>query len=262
MTDDPASPTDPDAPTPAELEDFMNGALPAARRLAVADYLARDAQAGARLLADLHLSESLRAAMPPLDPAPASLTRAAAGLSAAAARRLWLRRLGPVAAAAACFVLGWGAHMLWQDRTQAQQLARLAPLAEAALDARLAADITRSLTLPGQLAPGALADAAAGVGVAMPDLPAGWQVTGVQVVATPSRPALLVEIDTPGLGRITLFSMGQSDLGPDAPPTSFDYRGAAVAVFERHSSAHVLLEADGRPADLSVAAGHLASRVY
>ena len=129
------------------------------------------------------------------------------------------------------------------------------------MDARQAADIALALELPAPLAPEGLARAAAELGVALPTLPPDWQVRGVQVVATPDRPALLVRITAPGLGEFTLFSRAGSDLGPDAPPTAFDYRGAAMVVFERKSSAHVLVDAQGPGTLLAQAAGQLARRV-
>lgn len=253
---------DTDTPTPAEIADFLGGTLPAARRLVVATHLATDAAAGAQALATQAQTERLRAAMSPLAPVPVSVTKAADALAHAMRRRRRIAWARPVAAAVACFVLGWVGQMLWQaPAPQDTVVARLAPLAEAAMDARAAADIARALNLPAALAPGDLARAAAQLGVSLPSLPADWRVRGVQVVATPTRPALLVRIDAPNLGEITLFSLAASDLGPDAPPAAFDYRGAAVAVFERGSSAHVLVDAGGMTADLSRAAGQLARRV-
>jgi len=252
---------DHDTPTPAELEDFLNGSLPAARRLAVAEHLVRDADAGARALADLHQTERLRAAwVAPLDTMPDTLAQTAERLTAAIDHRRRLRWMRPAAAAAACFVLGWAGNMLWQPAPQGLDTARLAPLAEAAMDARQAAEIARALDLPGLVDAGDLARAAAQLGVTLPALPPDWAVRGVQVVATPDRPALLVQIDAPTLGEITLFSRAGSDLGPDAPPAAFDYHGTAMAVFERRSSAHVLVDAAGAASDLGRAAGELLRR--
>jgi hypothetical protein len=252
---------DPENPTPAEVEDFLCGTLPVARRRAVAAYLATDTEAGAEALAVQAQTELLRAALAPL-PAPAdAVTRAAGRLSGAMDRRLRLRRMRPFVAAAACFVLGWGGHMLLQRPALPAETARLAPLAEVAMDARQAADIARALVLPGMMGAGDLKRAAKVVGVALPPLPADWQVQGVQVVATPDRPALLVQIVAPGLGEFAMFSLAGADLGPDAPPLAFDHRGAAVAVFERQSSAHVLVDAGRPPADIGRAAGQLVRRL-
>jgi anti-sigma factor RsiW len=250
-----------DLPTPAELADYANGTLPADRRLVVAEYLATDAGAGARMLAELAQTERLRAAMAgALPPAPAALVASADRLTGAMNRRRQARWQRPVAAAVASFALGWGGHALWQTPGAGAVDVRLAPLAEAAMDARQAAEIARSLDMSGPVAVGALARAAAQLGVSLPTLPPDWTVRGVQVVATPDRPALLVQIDAPGLGEITLFSRAGSDLGPDAPPTAFDYRGAAFAVFERRSSAHVLVDASGHASELGRAAGELLRR--
>jgi hypothetical protein len=187
-----------------------------------------------------------------------ALVAAAERLGGVMDQRRQARWQRPVAAAVASFALGWGGHALWQAPGGVDL--RLAPLAEAAMDARQAAEIARALDLPGPVDGGDLTRAAAQLGITLPTLPPDWAVRGVQVVATPDRPALLVQIDAPGLGDITLFSRAGSDLGPDAPPAAFDYRGAAMAVFERRSSAHVLVDASGPASDLGRAAGDLLRR--
>lgn len=251
-------PTDQGTPTPAEIEEFLNGTLPEGRRAALAAHLAADAGAAARLMADLQQTEALRAAQPALPPAP-GLDRAARRLGLAVRRRRLMRALVLPGVAAACLVLGWAGHGLWQDIGGAP--AALAPLAETALDAQRAAVLARGLSAGAMLAPDALMDAAERVGVDLPEMPADWTVRGVQVVATPDRPALLVQIDTPAMGAVALFSVAGADLGPDAPPAGFALDGAAVAVFERAASAHVLLDAAGSPAEVAREAGRLATRL-
>lgn len=249
---------DPEAPTPAEIEGFLNGTLLEGRRAALAAHLAGDAGAAARLMADLHQTEALRAAQPALPPAP-ELERAARRLGLAMRRRRRMRALVLPGVAAACLVLGWAGHGLWQGIGGAP--AALAPLAETALDAQRAAVLARGLSAGAMLAPDALTDAAERVGVALPAMPEDWTVRGVQVVATPDRPALLVQIDTPAMGAVALFSVAGADLGPDAPPSGFALDGTAVAVFERAASAHVLLDTAGNPAEVAREAGRLATRV-
>ena len=252
-------------PSAAELEDFANGGLSAARRLAVADWLARDAAAAAQAMADRAQTERLAMAMAmddPLPPAPPGLAAAADRLADAMAQRHRRRHAAtPWAAAAACFLLGWAGHAQWQAPGPGAAPAGIAPLAEAAMDARAAAEIAGSLAPLRAPRPGDLSRAAAEVGVQLPRLPPDWTVRGVQVVATPGRPALLVQLEAPGLGDVSLFSRGASDLGPDAPPKAFDMRGAAVAVFERQSSAHVLMDPGGAPEALAQAAGRMVRRL-
>ena len=75
----------------------------------------------------------------------------------------------------------------------------LRPIAETALDAQAAVDLQRSLALspPRRDA----TEIAARLGLALPVLPADWQVRDAQVVATPDHPGLAVVIDTPDMGR-------------------------------------------------------------
>jgi hypothetical protein len=249
---------DPDTPTPAEIEEFLNGTLPEARRAGLAAHLSGDAGAAAHLMADLHQTEGLRAAQPALPPAP-ELERAARRLGRAMQRRRLMRALVLPGTAAACLALGWFGHGLWQGAGRPH--AALAPLAETALDAQRAVVLARGLSGGAMLPPDALSAAAERVGVALPTLPGDWTVRAVQVVATPDRPALLVQIDTPAMGAVALFSVAGSDLGPDAPPAGFALDGAAVAVFERAASAHVLLDAAGSPAEVAREAGRLVTRV-
>jgi hypothetical protein len=245
-------------PTPAEIEEFLNGTLPEGRRAALAAHLSG---AGAQpWLADLRQTEALRAGQPVLAPPPPEMERAALRLGRTMTRRRIARRLAPMAAAAACIALGWVGHGQWHGMGGAP--AALAPLAETALDAQRAAVLARGLDDGTMLAPGALSAAAERVGVDLPAMPADWTVRGVQVVATPDRPALLVQIDTPAIGAVALFSVAGADLGPDAPPAGFALGGSAVAVFERAASAHVLLDASGTPAEVAREAGRLITRVY
>jgi len=98
-----------ETPGADELEEYLNGTLPAARRLAVAEFLAADADTGARLLADQAQTERLRAALrAALPPPPVALTAAANRVTNAMTRDRRMRWLRPAAAAVACFVLGWG----------------------------------------------------------------------------------------------------------------------------------------------------------
>ena len=209
-------------------------------------------------MADLHQTEALRAAQPILLPAP-ELDRAARRLGRAMRRRRLMRGLVLPGTAAACLALGWFGHAAWQATGRTP--AALAPLAETALDAQRAVVLARGLSGGAMLPPDALAAAAERVGVDLPTLPEDWTVREVQVVATPDRPALLVQIDTPAMGAVALFSVAGADLGPDAPPTGFALGGAAVAVFERAASAHVLLDAAGSPAEVAREAGRLVTRL-
>jgi hypothetical protein len=236
----------------------LNGTLPEGRRAALAAHLAADTAAAAQLLADLQQTEALRAAQPALPPAP-DLQRAARRLGRMMRQRRLLRALALPGAAVACLALGWFGHAAWQGTGRAP--AALAPLAETAMDAQRAAVMAKGLGGGAMLAPDALMDAAERVGVDLPAMPADWTVRAVQVVATPDRPALLVQIDTPAMGAVALFSVAGADLGPDAPPAGFALDGTAVAVFERAASAHVLLDASGNPAEVAHEAGRLATRL-
>lgn len=250
---------DPDPPTDAEIADFLTGHLDPARRFAVADHLAASPLHAAEAMADLRLIEGLRlTADPDGNAPPATLRHAVTRLERRLGRDRAARRIAPVAASAVLFALGWAGHATWQGSDAADALAKFAPLAETALDARDALKLHRALARPAPRPdPQQVAKA---LDLTMPSLPPDWQVRDVQVVATPERPGLAIIIDTPGMGEIMLFSVVRDTPGPETGPSAFDYRGNAVAVFERARSAYVLVDNSGAPAEISRGADQLLRR--
>ncbi len=244
-----------------DLQGFVNGQLDPERRFAVADYLAAHPARAAEVIADMRLTEGLRLACGTLDsPPPPALLGAAARLSQGLERRDRLRRALPWAAAVALFAFGWSGHAVWTGQEARRVEARVLPIVESALDARAAVEVRQALAGAAPVDPVELDMVAASVGVTLPDLPAGWRVRDAQVVATPERPGVVLVLDTPDMGEVMLFTVASADLGPDAPPSTFDYRGNSVAVFERDSAAYVLVDNSGVAAQVSRGADRLARR--
>lgn len=244
-----------------DLQGFVNGQLDPERRFAVADYLAAHPARAAEVIADMRLTEGLRLACETLDgPPPPELQAAAARLSQTLDRRERLRRALPWAAGVALFAFGWSGHALWTGQEARRAEARMLPLVESALDARAAVEVRQALAGSTARHPVDLQAVVASVGVTLPGLPSDWQVRDAQVVATPERPGVVLVLDTPDMGEVMLFTVASADLGPDAPPSTFDYRGNSVAVFERDSAAYVLVDNSGVAAQISRGADRLARR--
>lgn len=244
-----------------DIHALVTGQLDAQQSFVLADFLAAHPERAAEAMADLRMYEGLRLACSNVDaPLPDDMLSGAARLERNLRASRQMRRMRPLAAAAALFGLGWLGHAVWTEPQGAAMAAHVLPLAETALDARAALDLHRAL-LPG--ARGVTADPqiiAAGLGVALPPLPQDWTVRDVQVVASPDRPALALLLDTPDMGEVMLFSVAREGAGPDLLPNAFDYRGNSVAVFERDRSAYVLVDNSGLPAQVSLGADQFLRR--
>jgi anti-sigma factor RsiW len=248
-----------DEVTDQDIEAFLLGRIDPDRRISVALHMERNPHLAMQVMTDLRLQEDLRAALArPDGPPPPGLSRTAGQLS----RRLAPARRWPMRLAAACalIALGWSGQVLWTNLQEVRMMSGLRPLAETALDAQAAVDLQRSLALspPRRDA----TEIAARLGLALPVMPADWEVRDAQVVATPDHPGLAVVIDTPDMGEVMLLSFRQDDDGTITPLRAFDHRGSAVAVFEHGPAAYVLVDAQaGERAALSRGAERLLLRL-
>ncbi len=86
---------------------FVNGQLDGERRYAVLEYLARNPDLAAEVMADLRLTEGLRLAMADVETAvPPHVTQTAGRLSNAISQQTYWRRWMPFAASVAMIALG------------------------------------------------------------------------------------------------------------------------------------------------------------
>lgn len=91
----------------------------------------------------------------------------------------------------------------------------------------------------------------AALGIDLPPLPEDWTVRDVQIVATPERPGVAITVDAPDLGRILLMAVARSADDVKDPPTTFQYHGRTIALFERGRSSFVLVDDSGHPEQLT-----------
>lgn len=256
MTHDPHSQID------LDILAFVNGQLDSERRFAVLQYLAQHPNMAAEVMADLRLTEGLRLAVGSVEtPAPLSLTKEAARLSAAISQQTTRRRWMPFAASVALFALGWGAHSTLQGHGPEKGMGSgYADVLNTALDAQDAVMLRASLTDelgPMQNDPQRIA---ARLGIELPNLPQDWIIRAAQVVATPERPGIALMIDTPDMGEILLFGVMLSVDGPDGPAAATSRDGRALAFFEKEQTAFVLVDATGSPSQLRAGAESLRNR--
>jgi hypothetical protein len=170
------------------------------------------------------------------------------------------RRYLPIAAAVACFALGWGGQSLLNAVTPGQPGSTVTPLIDAALDAEAAMALRMAMQSQPESPRLDTREIASALGITLPGLPSEWLVRDVQVVATPSRPGVAIAIETPDMGEIMLFSVAQSGTAQDHAPRAYQRDGKAFAVFSRDAANYVLVDNSWPLADLSQGADHLLRR--
>lgn len=177
--------------TPEDLDAYVDRQLDLARQAAVERWLGRNPEAAARVMADLALSDTLRAGLRPPEPPPARAAetwRQARRLG----RRLALRRvaLGARRAVAACLLVaaGWGLSWLPPLGPRSADAAPPVPVfadeaAEAYKTAMRERIAERGLTYADPEEPARLAARDPARPVPVPAPPgAGWSLVGTQLV--------------------------------------------------------------------------------
>jgi anti-sigma factor RsiW len=252
---------DPDHQMDLDISAFANGQLDAEQRYAVAVYLSQHPERAADVMGELHLTEGLRLVLGKVDTQPpVSMTVAASRLERSLAGRRIVGRIIPFAAAVALFACGWSAQSFFAEPRTLTQSANVAGLFESALDAQDAVRVRLSLSDELGPMPRDAAEIAKRLGIELPDLPAGWTIRATQVVATPDRPGLVIVIDTPDLGEITLFSVLRTADGPDNPTETMTRNSNVLAFFEKDRAAYVLVDNRGTADALRRSAEDLRTR--
>ena len=195
--------------TEGDLLAYVDGQLPAMRRVEVEAHLARHPDDAAQVMADLRDRDALRAAYAPAPGAGPDRLRAGARRID---RALAWQRVGARLRRAAVIVVlvgaGWLAHTeigtFGVPETAASTVDPA--LVEEALQARQAVLVRARAA--SQRPSGAYdrADLEAATGLALPDLPADWRVRDVQVFPTRTGTGIEVSLTAVGLGDLSLFA--------------------------------------------------------
>ncbi|WP_420405321.1 anti-sigma factor family protein [Nisaea sp.] len=248
--------------TPSDIESdllaLLQGRLDAERAYLVADHLADNPERAAQVLSDARDIEGLRLALSEPDtPPPAPIVTAARRLEERLQGRHALRRFAPIAASLFIFAAGWATNLALQNFGTANAH----PLVDAALDAQAALDLRHWMVSQPESTELNTAEIVGALGIQLPALPAGWTVRDVQVVSSPERPGIAIDLDTQQFGRVLLFAIARDVNGNDTSLTAFDYQGRSVALFTSGHSAYVLVDASGHPEQITVGAKELLSRI-
>lgn len=250
--------TDPRTDIEADLLPLLQGQLNPERAYLVADYMAENPERASEIMADARNIEGLRLALGESEsPPPDALLAGARKLQDRLQRRRLFWRIAPVAAALVLFAAGWSTNIA----VRSFGTANAHPLVEAALDAQAALDLRHWMVSQPKSTDLNAAEIVGALGIQLPTLPEGWTVRDVQIVSSPDRPGVAIDLDTPRFGRIMLFAIARDANGSDTSLTAFDYQGRSVALFTSGHSAYVLVDESGHPEQITVGAKELLSRI-
>ena len=209
--------------TETDLLAYVDDQIDVARRIEIEDYLARNPEAAAQVMADLKARDALRLALTgDLSRPPEPTFEAAHRLERGLLWREFGLRLRRVAAVVTLIGFGWFAHAQVGLFQIADSAASPKPPAfvEDALHSHNTALVRARMTSQPETENYDPTEIASVTGIELPPLPKDWRVVDVQVF--PSRDGHSVEtvIETKDLGRLSLFAAHVSAFQVIAPTTA------------------------------------------
>jgi anti-sigma factor RsiW len=218
-----------DALSDEDLYAYIDNQLDVARRVEVESYLAERPQAAAQVMADLRNRDELRMALAvaPQRVRPAT-TDAARRVDGALIRQAWFSRFRPALAATVLLVLGWSAHALTVPNFTPLN-GSLPAYVEAAVNARQTSLLRAAMFSQPEAPDYDRSEVLSATAITMPELPANWVVTDVQVFPSNFGPSVEMAIKTERYGTLSLFA---------ARPGGFDVAQVTTLEMTELSGAH------------------------
>lgn len=236
-----------------ELMAYVDGQLDDGQRLEVEDYLSRQPELAAQVMADMRTREALRMAGNKRTPPASPRTAQALGkLEGVLLRQRNLRLMRWPAAFAAFAGVGWIAH----GPVPAPVTAAAPSIIDDAVMAHRTTLLRARMRSQVETAVLDTAEIWRAAHVRLPALPEGWRITDVQMFPSDDGPGVQVALDPPGPGSsLSLFAVESTDELPDEPTLAA--RGSErVAYWRRGGTAFALtgaLDAPMLPAALDFA---------
>lgn len=228
--------------TEVDLQAYMDGQLDDARRIEVADYLARNPQAAAEVMASLRAMEALRLharhQSEPSGRLVEGANRLEKGLKRRARQRSLLRFSGVAAAIAAGWVVIGTLHPL--GTTGTSEAATTLAFVDDALDAHRALSLRQRMASQIESATYNPAELRTETSLAMPTLPADWQVTDVQIYPWDEGCSIAVTAEADDLGSVVLFAAPLSRKAAKGMRTA-TIGGNAAAIWQHDGLAYALV---------------------
>lgn len=242
-----------------DLHSYIDDQLDVARRVEVEAYLAKRPEDAARVMADLRSRDELRMALAtkPTFVRPATWD-AARRIEGALTRRAWIQRFRPAIAASVLVTAGWFGHAQFGPQPGGE--ASLPGYVEAALNARQASLLRAAMYSQTEAPEYDRAELLSATAITMPELPADWVVTDVQVFPSQFGPSIEMAIQAETYGTLSLFSARPGSFAV-SPVTTAQMGDVAGAYWQIGDIAYALL-GDEPPEILGTAATGLAETLY
>ena len=248
---------------PVSLDDvhaYIDDQLDVARRVEVEAYLAKRPEAAAQVMADLRTRDELRMALA----GKPSFVRPTTGdaarrIDGALARQAWLHRLRPAMAATVLLAAGWFANGLVMSEP-AVSASGLPGYVEAAVSARQTSLLRAAMFSQPEAPDYDRAELLSATAIAIPELPADWLVTDVQVFPSRYGPSIEIAIQAGRYGTLSLFSARPGGFAV-APVSTLTLGELSGAYWQTGEVAFALL-GDRTQQELGRAAAGLAETLY
>ncbi|MGQ4273256.1 anti-sigma factor family protein [Terrihabitans sp. B22-R8] len=240
-----------DRVTEAELNAFVDGQIDDKGRLEVQEFLSRNPDVAARVMADLSLRDSLRLSLPaPISPPMPGTVSAARRLSQALRLRRFMAPASRIAAGLGIFLLGWGTGIGWdraQESRRAEAIVQEAPATSTApVPTVLAAAPVTAPSVNASSSNGIIdashldpAKLGAAVSVRLPRIPDSWTLIGTRIVDTSAGIGIEVILDTPEFGELSLLARHTKDVAI-VLPTINKVEGESTAHWQLVSDSYAL----------------------
>ncbi|MCB5177763.1 anti-sigma factor family protein [Microvirga lenta] len=217
--------------TETDLLAYVDDQIDVARRIEIEDYLARNPEAAAQVMADLRTRDLLRLAMTEeLQRPPEAMIEAARRLGRGLVWREFSLKLRRIAAVVALIGIGWFAHSQVGlfEITDSEASPKPPAFVEDALHSHQTAFLRARMASQPPVAEYNPSEIAAETGIALPPLPDDWRVADVQVFPSRDGHSIEMVIETKDLGHLSLFAAHVSSFHVIAPTIArFDSTKAA-----------------------------------
>ena len=229
-----------DPVTEADIDAYVDDQLSQLRRIEVEAHLADNPALAARAMADLRIRDELRLALAGRRaPGRPETTEAARRLGRGLARDRLARGLTRIAAAVTLVGLGWLGHAGIRP-TQVSASQPFPAYVSEAVSAHAASQVRAAMPSQPKSPQYDRREIRSATGIAMPALPAGWQVRDTQIFPSANGPSVEVALGAGTLGAVSLFAVrpGCFDVvQPAAGPAGT----ATSAYFQIGETAYVLV---------------------
>lgn len=249
---------------PSDLDAYIDDQLDVGRRIEVEAYLSGDPDAAARVMADLRVRGELRLALASIHIQGRPETREAARrLQGTLSNRRLFQTFHRFAAALFLVAIGWVANGHFKPFEPRQGIASVpVPVfVEEAVRAHGTAMLRTRMPSQYEAPDFDAAEVRSATGITMPELPADWQVTDVQIFPSAHGPSVEMAILRNGRQRLSLFAVRPGTFAVK-PVSGADVADAGASYWQTGEVAYALVSDNASAIELKTQAEQLARSLH